>query len=111
MIALGGIVDSYAYYVPTNPDRNPPVPSTSLIPLGDGDWCVVDERTYEGPTWSPSVCISDGPVIAEDVDGVRAVLLERHEFAWPERIRGWTLSSVRREVVVDEDDIQQEGEN
>lgn len=104
MPRFGGIVDSYAYYVPT--DRNapsPPVPSYDRIPTGDTGWDGVDQVTYDGPMWSPSVCTSDGGIEAKDEDEATGILEERHRFEWPTTIDGWTLSSVRHDVLLDDE--------
>jgi len=105
MPRFGGIVDSYAYYVPTD-DRAeaPAVPSFDRVPTDGTEWCGVDERTYDGPVWSPSVCTSDGGIDAKDENDAINILLERHSFTWPKTIDAWSLSSTRREVVLDDRD-------
>lgn len=108
----GGIVDSYATYVP---DREGPalrVPTSDLIPTEGTDWCGVDERIdgddadrasgRRGTTWSPSVCTSDTGIAAESEPEAIEILLDRHDFAWPETIGRWRLCSVRREMVMDD---------
>ena len=113
MPKFGGIVDSYARYVPIADVETAVAPSFDRVPLGDGAWGGVDEQIdgeaaegrqdRVGSDWSPSVCTSDGGIEAVDEDAAADELLRRHDFAWPDEIDGWRLRSVRREVVMDDE--------
>lgn len=112
MQSYGGIVDSYANYVPIEETKPPPpVPSFNSIPTDDTEWCGVDEKVYDGPSgsdtvWSPSVCTSDSGIMAASQNDAVNILLDRHAFEWPNTIDGWRLVSVTREVVMDEPDTE-----